>query len=410
MAISTPYRWLLAAVAAAGLGVGGVVVAQIDDAPRAPQAVETGGTFEVGGIDVDVVGKSASAARIEGWRIAQRKGWTMLSRRFGGSTSSPSDSTLDSLVSGIVVENERIGGNRYIARLGVEFSRARAGALLGISGGGSRSSPMLVVPVLWSGGVGQVFEQRTPWQEAWSRFRSGNSTIDYVRPSGTGPDSLLINTGQVLRPGRGWWRAILAQYGASNIVIPVVHLSPRWPGGPVIGTFQARYGPDNRLLRTFTLRVANSDGIPALLDAGVKRIDDIYQQALTAGLFRSDPGLSYRPPDPNAETPADDAIADDLSGVVDHGASIIVQFDSPNAASVTATETALRTVPGVRAAVTNSLALGAISVMRVSYDGDVNQLAAALEARGWQVTRGAGAIRIQRSTGGGPAPDDKTGG
>jgi hypothetical protein len=401
MVTQHPYRAALLALTLVLLGVGGIVAAQNGG---------DGGSFEVGGIDVDVVGKTSQAARLAGWRIAQRKGWEQLAKRYGRS-GGLSDSALDSVVSGIVVEDEKIGGNRYIARLGIEFSRARAASILGIAGAEARSAPMLLIPVMWSGGVGQVFEQRTPWQEAWARFRTGNSTIDYVRPSGTGPDALIMNTGQILRPGRTWWRNVLGQYGATNVLIPIVHLRRQWPGGPVIGDFQARYGPDNRLLGRFSLRVADSDGLPALLDAGIKRIDDLYERALGAGLFKGDPGLNYRAP---AATPVEDAIDGnsiaEAAPVEERGTSITVQVETMTSGSLTAAEASIRGVPGVRSIVTTSLALGAISVMRVSYDGDPAALAAGLEARGWQVTRGAGAIRIQRASGPAPAADDKTGG
>jgi hypothetical protein len=307
------------------------------------------------------------------------------------------DGTLDALVTGIVVQNEQIGPTRYIARLGVLFDRGRAGALLGISDYVARSAPMLVVPVEWSGGVGQVFEGRTRWQEAWARYRTGASAIDYIRPSGTGADGLLLNVGQTGRPGRGWWRTILDQYGATDVLIPTVRLARQWPGGPVIASFEARHGPDNKLLTSFTLRVESAEGLPALLDAGVKRIDDAYQQAQREGLLTGDPGL--RPP-PTAEvTPTDEAVPDE-SIVADTGAatvSITVQFDSPGAAAVNATEGAVRGVPGVSAAATSSLALGGVSLMSVQYGGPPEAFKAALEARGWQVLGSGTTLRIRRA-------------
>src|SRR3546814_11352022 len=89
-----------------------------------------------------------------------------------------SDSTLDGLVSGIVVEKEQIGSTRYIARLGVLFDRARAGQLLGVQGQVMRSPPMLTIPVLMDGSAARTFESRTPWLTAWARFRAGASPID----------------------------------------------------------------------------------------------------------------------------------------------------------------------------------------------------------------------------------------
>ena len=68
--------------------------------------------------------------------IAQREGfkalWAKMNKRPISEAPNLSDSTLDGLVSSIVVEREQIGPNRYIATLGVLFDRARAGELLGV--------------------------------------------------------------------------------------------------------------------------------------------------------------------------------------------------------------------------------------------------------------------------------------
>ncbi len=407
------FRPLYITTALALAAMGGVVLAQTDDKladdnERSVSPVDSSGSYEVGGVEVDVTGKTADEARYAGWRIAQRKGWQMLSRRLGGGGGLVSDGTLDSIVSGIVVENENIGANRYVARLGVLFSRARAGSLLGVAGRATRSAPMLVLPLEWSGGAGVAFEQRSEWQQAWGRYRTGNSSVDYVRPSGSGPDALLLNAGQAGRRNRGWWRVILDQYGASDVLVPIVRLYRQWPGGPIIGAFQARHGPDNRLIARFTLRVGNGDALPVLLDAGVKRIDDAYQAALANGALGADPGLAYVGPPPTAETPDASAtpVADGASATAaaaaSEAAAVNIQFDTPGAASVEATEAALRGIPGVRSALTTSLALGGVSVMRVGFSGDPAALKAALEARGWQVQGSGVTLRIRR--GGGPAP------
>lgn len=378
----------------------GLVVAQQeqDDPDQGTTAADASGSYEVGGIDVDVTGKTADAARYAGWRIAQRKGWQQLSRRFGGGGGVLSDSALDAMVSGIVVENEQIGPNRYVARLGVLFSRARAGAVLGVAAQVERSAPMLTIPIEDTGGVPTAFERKTDWAEAWGRYRTGNSTIDYVRPSGTGADALLLNLGQVERPGRGWWRVVLDQYGASDILVPTVRLTRSWPGGPIMGEFAARHGPDNRLLAHFTLRVENGDALPALLDAGVKRIDETYQAALRGGVLVGDPSLAYvAPPAPTPTATPTEAPGADVSAGASVGTTITVQVDTPSASSVTATEAALRAVPGVRTAVTTSLALGGVSVMRVSFDAAPDVLRAQLEARGWSVSSSGTTLRIRRA-------------
>jgi hypothetical protein len=168
----------------------------------------------------------------------------------------------------------------------------------------------------------------------------------------------------------------------------------------VIGVFQARQGPDNRVLAQFTLRVGSVGAIPALLDAGVKRLDETYQSALRSGYLRSDPGLSFVPPGavPAADESAGESIVTDAPIVASTPTiSIAVQFDTPGAGAVTAGESAMRAVPGVSSATTSSLALGGISVMSVGFAGDLEEFKAALEARGWQVFGSGTTLRIRRA-------------
>ncbi|RYY42020.1 MAG: heavy-metal-associated domain-containing protein [Sphingomonadales bacterium] len=345
-----------------------------------------------------------------GWRLAQRKGWEQLSQRLTGKNSSLSDSALDAIVTAIVVEQEQIGPNRYIAKLGVLFDRAKAGSILGVSTAVSQSSPMLLIPLEYTGGTGVVFERETAWARAWNRFRSGGSTVDYVRARGTGPDALIINAGQTFRRGRNWWRNLLDQYGASDVLVAEVQLRRDYPGGPIVGTFTASHGPDRRPIETFALRVDNGNALDALLDAGIQRIDKAYRGALAAGELATDRWLAIRPPAPKTEeeAPTDDATsAATPVPVIETGSSFTVQVETPNVAALNASESAIRGTPGVRQANTTSLALGGISVMRVSYDGSIGSLRAALEGRGWQVQEGAGVLRIRRSQAA-PAPQRPT--
>jgi hypothetical protein len=402
--------FLLPALLIVALSAGAIVYAQIEGGDRGVAPIDTSGSFEVTGIDVDVAAKTAEAARLGGWRLAQRKAWAMLwSKTHGGSGGAPglNDSALDAIVAGIVVEDEQIGATRYVAKLGVLFDRARAGQILGVSGNVSRSAPMLVVPVLWSGGTAQIFETRTEWQKAWARFRAGASPIDYVRTRGTGPDPLLLNYGQTLRPGRLWWRALLDQYGAADVLSPQVRLERMWPGGPVIGHFTARFGPDNREVTSFSLRVESSDAIPAMFDEGIKRMDAAYAGALALGMLRPDPSLIPPAPiDPELlltnESDAEsvdgqpDAAGNAMSAASDT-ASYTVQFDTPDVGSVTSTEASVRSVPGVKAVDTTSLALGGVSVMKVNFQGDIGALRLALSARGFRVEEGSGVLRIRRA-------------
>lgn len=400
-----------AAAAVALLATAGFAVAQAGKGAlktdRSRVAGESSGSFEVSGVDVDVRGKDAQSSRLGGWRLAQRKAWGMLAQRLAGRGATLSDSALDAMVTGIIVEREQIGPNRYVARLGVLFDRGKAASVLGVAGQMMRSPPMLLIPVEISGGAHRVFEGENDFASGWTRFRTGNSAIDYVRPSGTGPDRLLMNAGQVGRRGRGWWRAIIDQYGASDVLIATVELRRTFPGGPIVGVFTAGHGPDNRRLAQFVLRVNDGDGLAAVIDAGIARIDKAYQDALRAGILRTDTLLATEPPRPEVpveETGEETLIEAGELPLVAGGGVLTVQFDTPSVAALTSGESALLAVPGVTSAITTSTALGGVSLMRVTYQGDQASLRAALEARGWQVQEGTGVLRIRRGSAAPTAP------
>ncbi len=407
------WKYALAAPLLAGGAV--LVHAQIEGPKRGIPPIASTGDFEVTGVVVNTTGKNADEARRAGWEEAQRKAWSILwAKTHGGSGSSLSDSTLDGIVSAIIVEEEQIGPRRYIAKLGVSFDRARAGQLLGVKGVGRKSAPLLVIPVMISNGSPYVFERQTPWQAAWAKFRTADSMIDYVRPYGGGGESLLLNAGQMDRRSRSWWRVILDQFGAADVIYPIVRLERQYPGGPVIGKFAARYGPENRFLGSFTLRAQNSEGIPTMMAEGVRKMDELLQQAFAAGRLRAEATLLLEEIDEEdleeleeeAEAAAEevDVEKDPLAAAVDavsgraeseqssrqapavpsQQVTVNVQVSTPTPEAVDRAEASLRGIPGVRSVVTTSLALGGTSVMRVSYQGDPAALNAALQARGFR--------------------------
>ncbi len=402
---------LLCIVAAASL------MAQVSgDRGIAPVASST--DIDVGGIEVNTTGDNAEDARMNGWKEAQRLAWAKL----GGPDIS--DSQLDTLVAAIVVKEENIGPRRYVARLGVIFDRQRAGSLLGSSGQRARSAPMLTLPTLVSGGTQTMFEVRNPWQRAWAQYQFGSSTIDYVRPSGAGGESLLLTYGQTGRRSRAWWNNILDQFGAADVLVPIANLRWEYPGGPVEGRFTARYGPDNRYLGEFTMRAENDAELPAMLNRAVTRFDRIYAAALASGRLRPDPTLSLdnieispalralldearrseeaeRAAAARADQPSDSEGAstetpDPQPTEAATASTFAVQVATPDAASFDTALSLLRGTPGVSGVSVTSTAIGGASVLRVTYTGELSALAEALRSRGWAVNEGSNALGISR--------------
>ena len=373
--------------------------------------------IRVSGIAVDAKGDSPQEAREKGWQEAARLAWA----KIGGPKLS--DGQLSAMVSSIVIESEQLGPRRYIARLGVIFDRTRASGYLGGEGEVARSAPLLLIPVSVTAGTETVFERRNPWQRAWAEYQTGASRIDYVRPAGAGGDSLLVTYGQVGRRSRLWWRNVLDQFGASDVLIAIARLDYAYPGGPVTGRFTARYGPDNSWLGEFTLRAPSAAQLPAMLAQAIERFDAIYTQALEAGRLKPDPTLDIETPvlppevqalieqgraiaareeaarigEPVAGLPTPRETATPAPGF--NSATVIgvtIQFATPDPGSVDATVGAVRATPGVRGASTSSLALGGTSIMRVAFAGTAAELADALRARGFTVREAGGGLSISR--------------
>ena len=389
----SPRRRLLTATSCliALLALGGTVIAQMEAGERGILPIDSSGTLEIGGIHVDVGGKDAASARFAGWRIAQREGfkklWAKQHKRPASEAPNLSDSVLDTLVSSIIVERENIGPNRYIADLGILFDRARAGELLGIAGEVRRSAPMLLIPVLISGGTATTVELRNPWQRAWAQFRTSQSPVDYVRVSGRDADPLLVNAAQTKRPGRGWWRNIIDYYGAADILIAEASLHRLYPGGPAYARFVARHGPDGEILGGFDLKAKDSADIPRMLAEGVQRMDELFTRALAAGKLRRDPSLIIVEPPPPVE--------DELAAIQTEAPvrSIQVQILTRNDAGLATVMSALQATGGVQGVGVRGSESG-WSVLMVNFRGDNAALAAALRARGWSVSDVGGTLRV----------------
>jgi hypothetical protein len=267
--------------------------------------------------------------------------------------------------------------------LGVLFDRARAGELLGVPGQARRSAPMLLIPVMISGGAATSVELRNPWQRAWAQFRTSTSPIDYVRVSGMGVDPLLVNAAQARRPGRGWWRNILDLYGAANVLVAEVQLDRLYPGGPTKGRFIGKFGPDGRTLGSFELIAKDSADLPRMMSEGVQKMDDLFAQGLAAGIVRGDPDLIIQPPPPVEEVVEEKPTIQTV---------MTVSISSPNAAWLDYGLAVIRSIPGVAIS-------GSGNIVTVRYAGGPAALRDQLVARGLSASLEGSTIRLLSAPG-----------
>lgn len=407
---------ILAIMLAAFCALGVAVWAQVGG-ERGIAPVASTSDIQVSGVEVDVHANTGTEAREKAWVEAQRKAW----ERLDGPELS--DSQIEGLVSAIVIERERLGPKRYIATLGVVFDRQRASRYLGAQGEATRSAPMLLLPVTVSAGTQMIYEQRNPWQRAWAEYQAGQSRIDYVRPAGAGGDSLLLTYGQTGRRSRTWWRNALDQFGAADVLVPIANLRYTYPGGPVEGTFTARFGPDDDFLGSFEMTAASPAELPDMLDKAVVRFNRLFETALANGTLKPDPTLNIGTPELSPalqrllelgrSVRAQDQAAATAEPTTESGDAITaapirtpppegsvalytVQVATPDASAFDTAVSSVRGTPGVRNTGIRSTAIGGTSVMTVSYSGTIAQLADALRARGFTVSQGSNALAISR--------------
>lgn len=379
--------WMAAALVGLAAAVAVPLLAQDADRPEPPaEAPAAGGSaFLVSDIDVDVVAGSAEAARVAAFREAARLAWPQLYARMTGVAASGApklpDSAIEGMVSGIEVQAEHFSDKRYVGKLGVVFDRVRAGERLPANARVLQSAPMLLLPVLADGGVTSVYEGRSPWLQAWSRFGTDSSPISYVRAGGSASDALLLTGWQARRDNRGLWRSILSRYGAENVLVAEAWLDRTYPGGPIVGTFLARHGPDSAVLTRFRLRAGAAGELDAMLDTAVRRIDSAYARALQSGVLRADPTLTLAL-EPVSVSPMLDQ-AESLGSM-----GVTVSVATPDAVSWNAIEAALGAVPEVDSVTLLGLSIGGMSQVRINHTVDYAMLRYALDQRGWRLDGG----------------------
>jgi hypothetical protein len=161
-----------------------------------------------------------------------------------------------------------------------------------------------------------------------------------------------------------------------------------------------------------------------MLAQAVKRLDGVFVNALETGRLRPDPTLRMADSgeiDPaiqrlidigravrSREAAASASAAEGAAPRIDAQPvittqpqtvlvrSITVQFATPDAASFDSGLSAVRGANGVRGVAVTSTAVGGTSVMSVTFGGTQEELAAALQARGFSVRQGQNALAISR--------------
>ena len=248
---------------------------------------QTGNTYTVGGVDVDVTAPDAVQARQQGIVEARRKGAKMLIDRVvapedRARVTIPSDASLEGMVRGIEFVRERSAPGRYIATLNVVFQPDVVKAWLGQAGvkiAETVSRPALVIP-LWKGRAGvEPLDDRNAWREAWRTLDTTGSSVPVTVLRGDQLDQNAVTAEELYVGNVSAFARLNERYRAPTIVVAIVEGDK--DGGPLaVGglRYDAQTGARSEIPRT---TVADSAQLATAAKQIHQKLDEQWRSVAT---------------------------------------------------------------------------------------------------------------------------------
>ena len=248
--------------------------------------------FAVTGVRVDINGSNPTTVRDQAIREAQAKAWTELYRRLvpgGGNPPRLSDNDIARLVQGFEIDEEKVSASRYLGAITVRFRPNAVRDALGQSGGATQyveppAQPFVILPVTQTDGRIILWQDRTPWREAWEARQPAASLVPLMVPDGELSDAQAIS-GEDAVGGNAEALARIAQaYKAGGVVVARTDLPANGPD-PARGlTVEVvRYGLDGtRDAQTVQVKGSSPEDLMTRAVAAVgTQLDDSWRREHT---------------------------------------------------------------------------------------------------------------------------------
>lgn len=248
-----------------------------------PARADSAGVIAVRGIDVDVTAGNAVDAReqavLQGQRKGLRQALLMLAAPADVDRLPPlSDSQITDLVADYEVESEQTSTVRYIGKLAFRYRLDAISALLqqnGVAAAAGSSPPVLVLPVLVSGGKNLLWGDGNAWRDAWTAHPPSGGLVEIMLPKGDVDDATTITPDQAAAGDVAKLQALAAHYGVGDVA--VVTATPI-ANGPGLNLTVSRFGIAGPT-GSFQDQVAGDPAHPeAAYGQAIDRIADRFQQ------------------------------------------------------------------------------------------------------------------------------------
>ncbi|MFI4986641.1 MAG: DUF2066 domain-containing protein [Alphaproteobacteria bacterium] len=183
--------------------------------------------FAVRDVAVDATAATAAAARDRALATGQRLAFTRLLARLtlkrdARQLPKVGDAALADLTEGFEVQEEKHSPVRYIAKLIYRFKLAGIEELLrsaGVAFAETPSKPVLVLPVLRTGGSAVLWEDPNPWRTTWANQPPADGLVPFIAPVGDINDIADIGAQAASSGDAPKLAAIMTRYGAGSVLV-----------------------------------------------------------------------------------------------------------------------------------------------------------------------------------------------
>lgn len=236
----------------------------------------------VNGVEVDVTGETAAAARNAAFIQGQRKAFDRLLAQLvdpasAASLAPLSDDQIGAMVADFEIESERTSAVRYLGMLTYRFYSDPVRQYLAGSGArytATQSPPVVVVPILTQGDSRLLWDDGNAWLAAWASH-GGGALVPIRVPIGDIEDMAAIDPERALAGDLAAFDALARRYSAADTLVAEAQLDPAAAatGEAVIRVRAQHYGPAG-LVASYQDEVrGNAGDMPALLASAVDAID-----------------------------------------------------------------------------------------------------------------------------------------
>lgn len=181
-------------------------------------------------VTVDVTGKDAADAREQAMARANRDALLDLLGKLAAPGQAESIiATLDTrkigaMTRGTEVLDEKIGDNRYRARLLISFDADEISTLITKFGSSeadipTKTSSFLFLTSYEEEGSAMLWEERNPWRNTWKMLGLENNSGDIIVPYGDSNDQAIVDIDTLSSANYAALAPLSIRYGTSDVII-----------------------------------------------------------------------------------------------------------------------------------------------------------------------------------------------